>query len=47
MSTNHTPFITQLRNSVEKGSLSPFLYERFKEYQMLRRIRSETTAGGQ
>jgi hypothetical protein len=44
MSPNHCTFINKLRKPLKKGTLSPFLYEGFKEYQNQRRIRNEKTA---
>lgn len=47
MSTNHSHFINKLRKPLEKGTLSPFLYESFKKYQIQRSLRDENTESTQ
>jgi hypothetical protein len=44
MSTSHSPFINKLKKPLNKGTLSPFLYESFKEYQIQRSLKQENNS---
>ncbi|MGF6947701.1 hypothetical protein QF028_000194 [Neobacillus sp. B4I6] len=44
MSTKQPQYIKKLRQSVQTGSLSPFIFNSFQEYQKQRRERNGSKA---